>query len=339
MGIFEKYLSIWVVLCMVAGIMLGALAPETMIWLSKIEYASINLPVAILVWMMIYPMMVQVDFSSLSQSKTYGKGILLTLVINWLVKPFSMAFLSWLFFKVFFAPWIPTDLANEYLAGAILLGAAPCTAMVFVWSYLTKGDARFTLVQVSINDLVLLVAYVPIVQLLLGIQDMAIPMDVLIGSVLLFVLVPLTAGWFSRRLLLPRKGEKWFFEKFLPALKPVSILALLLTLILLFAFQGRTMLAQPWHIAMIAIPLALQTYLIFFLSWFVGRKLGLPHAMCAPSAMIGASNFFELSVAVAIALFGLSSGATLATVVGVLIEVPVMLSLVYLANRWRYTSS
>lgn len=339
MGFFEKYLSLWVALCMLAGVFLGAIAPETMVWISRLEWASINLPVAVLVWLMIYPMMVQVDLSSIQQSKPYTKGMLLTLAVNWLVKPFTMAFISWLFFTRIFSPWIPADLAGSYMAGAILLGAAPCTAMVFVWSYLTKGDARFTLIQVSVNDLVLLFAYVPIVQWLLGVQNMAIPMDVLVGSVVLFVLIPLVAGGLSRYILLRKRGEAWFMNVFLPALKPISILALLVTLVLLFAFQGKTMLAQPWHIAMIAVPLAIQTYLIFFLSWWAGKKLGLPHALCAPSAMIGASNFFELSVAVAIALFGLSSGATLATVVGVLIEVPVMLSLVYLANRWRYPTS
>jgi ACR3 family arsenite transporter len=339
MGFFEKYLSLWVALCMLAGVFLGAIAPETMVWISRLEWASINLPVAVLVWLMIYPMMVQVDLSSIQQSKPYTKGMLLTLAVNWLVKPFTMAFISWLFFTRIFSPWIPADLAGSYMAGAILLGAAPCTAMVFVWSYLTKGDARFTLIQVSVNDLVLLFAYVPIVQWLLGVQNMAIPMDVLVGSVVLFVLIPLVAGGLSRYILLRKRGEAWFMNVFLPALKPISILALLVTLVLLFAFQGKTMLAQPWHIAMIAVPLAIQTYLIFFLSWWAGKKLGLPHALCAPSSMIGASNFFELSVAVAIALFGLSSGATLATVVGVLIEVPVMLSLVYLANRWRYPTS
>ncbi len=339
MGFFEKYLSFWVALCMLAGLFLGAVAPETMVWISRLEWASINLPVAVLVWLMIYPMMVQVDLSSIQQSKPYTKGMLLTLAVNWLVKPFTMAFISWLFFTRIFSPWIPADLAGSYMAGAILLGAAPCTAMVFVWSYLTKGDARFTLIQVSVNDLVLLFAYVPIVQWLLGVQNMTIPMDVLVGSVVLFVLIPLLAGGLSRRILLKKRGESWFVNVFLPALKPISIAALLLTLVLLFAFQGKTMLAQPWHIAMIAVPLAIQTYLIFFLSWWAGKKLGLPHALCAPSSMIGASNFFELSVAVAIALFGLSSGATLATVVGVLIEVPVMLSLVYLANRWRYLTS
>ncbi len=339
MGFFEKYLSFWVALCMLAGLFLGAVAPETMVWISRLEWASINLPVAVLVWLMIYPMMVQVDLSSIQQSKPYTKGMLLTLAVNWLVKPFTMAFISWLFFTRIFSPWIPADLAGSYMAGAILLGAAPCTAMVFVWSYLTKGDARFTLIQVSVNDLVLLFAYVPIVQWLLGVQNMTIPMDVLVGSVVLFVLIPLVAGGLSRYILLRKRGEAWFMNVFLPVLKPISIAALLLTLVLLFAFQGKTMLAQPWHIAMIAVPLAIQTYLIFFLSWWAGKKLGLPHALCAPSAMIGASNFFELSVAVAIALFGLSSGATLATVVGVLIEVPVMLSLVYLANRWRYPTS
>jgi ACR3 family arsenite transporter len=256
--------------------------------------------------------------------------------INWVVKPFSMAFFAWLFFSNLYDAWMSPKDAEQYIAGAILLGAAPCTAMVFVWSYLTKGDANYTLVQVSVNDLILLVLFIPIVKFLLGITQIEIPYDVLISSVFIFVVIPLLTGYLSNKYLIKAKGEQWFKEAFLSRLKPISILALLSTLVLLFAFQGEKILNQPFDILLIAIPLTIQTYFIFFLSWFIGRYLKLPHNICAPAAMIGASNFFELSVAVAIALFGLNSGASLATVVGVLIEVPVMLSLVALANKWRY---
>ena len=336
MGRFERYLSLWVALCIAAGILLGRLACDSITVLSDMVWAGVNLPVAILVWLMIYPMMVQIDFSSIAQVGKNWKGLGLTLVVNWLIKPFTMAFFACFFFDHLYKAWITPEEADQYIAGAILLGAAPCTAMVFVWSYLTKGDANYTLVQVSVNDLILLIAFIPIVRLLLGITDIPIPWDVLAASVVTFVVIPLIFGYLSNRLLLRFKGKEWFKEVFLHRLKPVSIIALLTTLVLLFAFQGDTILNKPVVILLIAIPLTLQTYFIFFLTWFAGRFLKLRHAICAPAAMIGASNFFELAVAVAISLFGLNSGASLATVVGVLIEVPVMLSLVAMANKWRY---
>lgn len=336
MGKFERYLSLWVLLCIAAGIGLGAWLGDEIRVLSSWEWYGVNLPVAVLVWLMIYPMMVQIDFGSLAQASRNWKGLGLTVGINWAIKPFTMAFFAWIFFEHLYSAWLSPAQAQEYIAGAILLGAAPCTAMVFVWSYLTKGDAAYTLVQVAVNDLIILVLFIPIVGLLLGMADISIPWGTLATSVVIFVVIPLLFGYLSNRYLRKLKGEAWFTERFLPALKPVSILALLSTLILLFAFQGRTILEQPWNILLIAIPLTIQTYFIFFLSWFAGKRLKLSHAICAPASMIGASNFFELSVAVAIALFGLDSGASLATVVGVLIEVPVMLSLVALANRWRY---
>jgi arsenite transporter len=296
----------------------------------------VNIPVAILVWLMIYPMMVQIDFSSIKDVGKNWKGLGLTVFINWLVKPFTMAFFAWIFFDQVFKAWINPEDAQQYMAGAILLGAAPCTAMVFVWSYLTRGDANYTLVQVSVNDLILLVAFIPIVRFLLGITDIEIPYNTLLSSVVIFVVIPLLAGYISNKVLIRRYGMAWFKDRFMARLKPLSITALLLTLVLLFAFQGEKILARPFDILLIAVPLTIQTYFIFFLSWGLGRYLKLQHSICAPAAMIGASNFFELAVAVAISIFGLNSGASLATVVGVLIEVPVMLSLVALANRWRY---
>lgn len=335
-GFFEKYLTLWVIICIAAGIGIGALFGEQMAVISSWEIAHVNIPVAILIWMMIYPMMVQVDFNSLRKAGKNIKGLGLTVVVNWLIKPFTMAFFAWIFFDHIYSAWITPEQADEYIAGAILLGAAPCTAMVFVWSYLSKGDPNYTLVQVSVNDLILLVAFVPIVQFLLGITDFRVPYDVLITSVVVFVVIPLIAGYFTNRTILKNKGEVWLKEQFLPKLKPFSIIALLTTLILLFAFQGTQILASPQNILLIAIPLTIQTYFIFFISWFAGKYLKLNYATCAPAAMIGASNFFELAVAVAIALFGLNSGAALATVVGVLIEVPVMLSLVQIAKKWKY---
>lgn len=336
MGKFERYLSLWVLLCILAGIGLGRVAGDSISVLSSWEIASVNIPVAILVWLMIYPMMVQIDFSSLRNVGGNWKGLGLTVVVNWLIKPFSMAFFAWIFFSKLYGAWIEPEAAQQYMAGAILLGAAPCTAMVFVWSYLTKGDANYTLVQVSVNDLILLVAFIPIVRFLLGVTDIRIPYDVLFSSVMIFVVVPLVTGYLSNRLLIRSKGEQWFKDRFLVRLKPISIFALLSTLVLLFAFQGDKIIEQPTDILLIAVPLTIQTYFIFFIAWFMGRFLKLPHAICAPAAMIGASNFFELAVAVAISIFGLDSGASLATVVGVLIEVPVMLSLVAIANKWRY---
>lgn len=332
LGFFEKYLTLWVLLCIGAGIALGKLFPDFFLLVSDFEFGGINLVIAILVWGMIYPMMVQIDFSSIKGFKQYPKGLALTLVVNWLIKPFSMAAFAWLFLSEIF----DLQFANDYIAGAILLGAAPCTAMVFVWSYLSKGNPLYTLVQVSINDILILFLFVPIVGFLLGITDVSIPYDTLVSSVALFVVIPLLAGGLSNKLLIKNKGEVWFKSKFLPSLKPLSIIALLLTLVILFALQGKVILENPLVILLIAIPLTLQTYFIFFISWFAGRWLKLPHTICAPSSMIGASNFFELAVAVAIALFGLNSGAALTTVVGVLTEVPIMLSLVAIANKWRY---
>lgn len=336
MGKFEKYLSLWVILCILAGIVLGKIAGEHIQFLGTIEIATVNIPVAILVWLMIYPMMVQIDFSSIKNVSKNLKGLGLTVVVNWLIKPFTMAFFAWIFFDKIYHAWLSPEDAEQYIAGAILLGAAPCTAMVFVWSYLTKGDANYTLVQVSVNDLILLVAFIPIVRFLLGITTIKIPYDVLASSVIIFIVIPLMAGYLSNRYLLKTKGQEWFSKVFLSKLKPVSIIALLSTLILLFAFQGDKIVNNPFHILLIAIPLTIQTYFIFFITWFAGKYLKLHHTICAPAAMIGASNFFELAVAVAISLFGLNSGASLATVVGVLIEVPVMLSLVALANKWKY---
>lgn len=336
MGTFERYLSFWVLFGIVGGIILGNFAGDSIQFLSELEVAKVNIPVAILVWMMIYPMMVQIDFSSLKNIKKNSKGLALTIIINWLVKPFTMAFFAWIFLDQLFSAYLSPEEAEQYIAGAIILGAAPCTAMVFVWSYLTKGDANYTLVQVSINDLILLIAFIPIVRFLLGVTNIEIPFDTLVSSVVIFVVIPLVAGYISNKYLVSIKGEEWFKKSFLPKLKPVSIIALLTTLVLLFAFQGNQIINNPFHILLISVPLVIQTYVIFFLTWFLGKYIGLGHAICAPSAMIGASNFFELAVAVAIALFGLNSGASLATVVGVLIEVPIMLSLVKIANKWRY---
>ncbi len=335
-GFFEKYLTLWVALCIVAGIAIGSFAGDSISFLSSMEVYSVNIPVAVLIWAMIYPMMLQVDFSSIKNVGKRPKGLLLTLVVNWLIKPFTMAFFAWIFFTKLYGAFINPELAGEYIAGAIILGAAPCTAMVFVWSYLTNGDANYTLVQVSVNDLIILVAFVPIVGLLLGITDVTIPYETLVASVVIFVVVPLVAGYATNRLLIKSKGEEWFKNQFLARLKPVSIIALLTTLVLLFAFQGQTIIDRPLIILLVAVPLVIQTYFIFFIAWYGGRMLKLPHAICSPAAMIGASNFFELAVAVAISLFGLQSPAAMVTVVGVLVEVPVMLSLVWFANRNRY---
>ena len=320
-------------LCIAAGIAIGHIAGDKIRLVSDLEIYRVNIPVAILVWLMIYPMMLQINFSSLKNVGKRPKGLILTVVVNWLIKPFTMAFFAWIFFTKIYAAFISPELAGEYIAGAILLGAAPCTAMVFVWSYLTDGDPNYTLVQVSVNDLLILIAFVPIVGLLLGITNVEIPYETLVASVLVFVVVPLVAGYITHKTVIAKKGEEWFKNEFLPRFKPVSIFALLVTLVLLFAFQGTNITQNPLIILLIAIPLVIQTYFIFFITWFGGRKLKLPHAICSPAAMIGASNFFELAVAVAIALFGLQSPAALVTVVGVLVEVPVMLSLVALANQ------
>lgn len=332
-GFFEKYLTIWVMFSIIVGIVLGSISKDSISIISSWELYTVNIPVAILVWLMIYPMMVQIDFSKVGEASHYVKGLSLTVIVNWFVKPFSMALIAWLFFNNIYKAWISPELAKEYIAGAILLGAAPCTAMVFVWSYLTDGDANYTLSQVSANDLIILIAFIPIVKFLLGISDIAIPYGTLVSSVIIFVVIPLIAGFVTNRILIKTKGEEWFRAVFLTWLKPVSIVALLTTLVLLFAFQGNRILDNPIHIFLIAIPLTIQTYFIFFITWNFGRFMKLPHCIVSPSSMIGASNFFELAVAVAISLFGLESGASLATVVGVLIEVPVMLSLVAYSNR------
>lgn len=335
-GFFEKYLTLWVAACIIGGITLGKIAGSNIEYISNFNVFNVNLPVSVLVWLMIFPMMAQIDFSSLKNIGSNVKGLSITVIINWLIKPFTMAFFAWLFFNNLYSAWLSPERAQEYIAGAILLGAAPCTAMVFVWSYLTDGDPNYTLVQVSINDIIILFAFIPIVKFLLGITNISIPFDTLFASVVIFVVIPLVAGYITNKYLIQLKGEAWFKNIFLPKLKPVSVIALLTTLVLLFAFQGEIITQNPFDILLIAVPLTIQTYFIFFLAWFAGRKLQLPHAICSPSAMIGASNFFELAVAVAIALFGLHSGAALATVVGVLIEVPVMLSLVKLSNKWKY---
>ena len=345
-GFFEKYLTVWVLLCIGIGIGVGYLAGDSITILSDWNIETVNVPVSILVWLMIFPMMVQIDFSSLKYVSRNLKGLGLTVVVNWLIAPFTMALFAYIFFYHIYGAWISPEDAEQYLAGAILLGAAPCTAMVFVWSYLSKGDANYTLVQVSVNDLILLVAFVPIVGLLFSWFDISflngngevigIPYKTLFTSVLVFVVMPLAAGYLTNRVLTKRKGKEWFETRFLKSLKPVSILALLLTLVLIFAFQGQKIIEEPIAILLIAIPLTIQTYFTFFIGWFSGKVLKLNHAIRAPSAMIGASNFFELAVAVAISIFGLNSGAALATVVGVLIEVPIMLSLVAIANKWRY---
>lgn len=335
-GFFEKYLTIWVGLGILFGIGLGYVLGDSIEVISSLEFASVNIPVAVLIWLMIYPMMLQIDFTSIKQVGKKPKGVIWTVIINWAIKPFTMAFFAWIFFSKIYAAWIDPEMAGEYIAGAIILGAAPCTAMVFVWSYLTDGDPNYTLVQVSVNDLIILVAFIPIVGLLLGITNVTIPYDTLVASVVIFVVVPLVAGVLTQRILIKRRGDEWFKKEFLPKLKPVSIIALLVTLVLLFAFQGQNILNNPLIILLAAVPLVIQTYFIFFLAWFGGKKLKLPYATCAPAAMIGASNFFELAVAVAIALFGLHSPAALVTVVGVLVEVPIMLSLVAFANRKKY---
>ena len=334
-GFFEKYLSVWVALCIVAGIAIGYFIPAFPATLGKWEYANVSIPIAVLIWLMIYPMMLKVDFKSVMNVGKRPKGILITCVTNWLIKPFTMFGISWLFFFVIFKHLIPFDLADQYLAGAVLLGAAPCTAMVFVWSYLTRGDAAYTLVQVAVNDLIILVAFVPIVGFLLGIGGVAIPWATLILSVVLFVVIPLMAAIITRVFIVKRRGIDYYNNVFVGKFGPFTTIGLLLTLIILFAFQGDTILANPLHIVLIAVPLILQTVMVFFVAYGWARAWKLPHSIAAPAGMIGASNFFELAVAVAISLFGLQSGAALATVVGVLVEVPVMLTLVRIANNTR----
>ena len=334
-GFFEKYLTIWVALCIIIGIAVGQWLPAIPQTLSKFEYANVSIPVAILIWLMIYPMMLKVDFQSVKNVGKRPKGIIVTGVTNWLIKPFTMFGIAYLFFYVVFKAFIPAGLAEEYLAGAVLLGAAPCTAMVFVWSYLTKGDAAYTLVQVAVNDLIILVAFAPIVAFLLGVGGVSIPWDTLLLSVGLFIVIPLAAGVITRIMVIRRKGVEYFNNIFIKKFNNYMVGGLLLTLIILFSFQGETILNNPLHILLIAVPLVVQTVLIFFVAYGWSKRWKLPHDVAAPSGMIGASNFFELAVAVAISLFGLQSGAALATVVGVLVEVPVMLMLVRIANNTR----
>ena len=332
MGLFERYLSVWVGLAILAGVGLGTWAPGLFQAVAALEFAHVNLAVAVLIWVMVYPMMIQVDFTAIRDVGSRPKGLALTLVVNWLIKPFTMAALGWLFFRVIFEPFVDPQTANEYIAGMILLGVAPCTAMVFVWSQLTKGDPNYTLVQVSVNDIIMVFAFAPIAGLLLGVSDITVPWDTLVLSVVLYVVLPLVAGILTRQWLI-RRGGQAKVDAFVHALKPVSIVGLLGTVVLLFGFQAETILSNPLAIVLIAIPLLIQTYGIFVIAYLAARRLDLPHNVAGPACLIGTSNFFELAVAVAISLFGLNSGAALATVVGVLVEVPVMLSLVAVVNR------
>ncbi|WGS64332.1 ACR3 family arsenite efflux transporter [Marinitoga aeolica] len=335
MNVFEKYLSLWVAVCIVLGVLIGKIIPAFPQTLSKWEYANVSIPVAILIWLMIFPMMLKIDFSSLKYVGKNPKGLIVTLTVNWIIKPFTMYFFAWIFFKYIFAAFINPELASEYIAGAVLLGAAPCTAMVFVWSYLSDGDPAYTLVQVAINDLVILFAFAPIVSFLLKVGNVDVPFDTLLFSVIIFVLFPLIAAIITRRYIINKKGIEWFNNVFLKEFSVVSTIGLLLTLIILFSFQGEVILNNYLHILLIAVPLIIQTFFIFSIGYFWAYKWKLPHRIAAPASMIGASNFFELAVAVAISLFGLESGAVLATVVGVLVEVPVMLTLVNIANKTR----
>jgi ACR3 family arsenite transporter len=337
MSFFDRYLSVWVALCIITGIAIGKLLPVIPETLGKLEYANVSIPIAILIWIMIFPMMLKIDFKSIVDAVKMPKGLTVTLVVNWLIKPFTMFGIAWLFFFVIYKFLIPEDLAKEYLAGAVLLGAAPCTAMVFVWSHLTKGNPAYTLVQVAINDLIIVVAFIPIVTLLLGVSGIAIPWNTLIMSVVLFVVIPLVSAYIVRTRVIARRGIGFFENIFLKQFTGITISGLLLTLIIIFSFQGDVILNNPFHIVLIAIPLIIQTFLIFFIAYGWAKRWKLPHDIAAPASLIGASNFFELAVAVAIVLFGLNSGATLVTVVGVLVEVPVMLALVKIANKtaWK----
>ena len=334
MGLFERYLTVWVGLGILAGVGLGLLAPGAFQAIAALEVAHVNLVVAVFIWVMIYPMMIQIDWSAVKDVGQKPRGLLLTLVVNWLIKPFTMAALGVLFFQYLFAPWVDARSASEYIAGMILLGVAPCTAMVFVWSQLVKGDANYTLVQVSINDLIMVVAFAPIAAFLLGVTNVTVPWETLVLSTVLYVVLPLAAGMATRHVLQRRSNQA--VADFVARLKPWSIVGLIATVVLLFGFQAGTIVAQPAVIALIAVPLIVQSYGIFAISLVAARWLRLPHNVAGPACLIGTSNFFELAVAVAISLFGLNSGAALATVVGVLVEVPVMLSLVALVNRTRH---
>ncbi|MDJ0865574.1 MAG: ACR3 family arsenite efflux transporter [Myxococcota bacterium] len=340
LNVFERWLSLWVALCMVVGVALGKLFPGFTDAVRRLEFGTdsqINVAIAVLLWLMIYPMMLRIDLASVLGVRRRPRGILVTLFVNWLVKPFSMALLGWLFFKQLFLPWIGPELANQYIAGVIILAAAPCTAMVFVWSYLTDGDPAYTLVQVSLNDLIMLVAFAPVVTLLVtGASDLTIPFEVLLYAVAIFIVIPLALGSLSRVLLLRRMGSAWFETRFLPAFAPVTTVALLATLVLIFAFQAENLTGRLLHVVLIAIPILIQVYFNSSLAYGLMKWLRVPHAVAAPGALIGASNFFELAVATAIALYGPESGAALATVVGVLVEVPVMLSVCAFCNRTRH---
>ncbi|MDP2416263.1 MAG: ACR3 family arsenite efflux transporter [Hydrogenophaga sp.] len=333
MGLFERYLSVWVGLGILVGVGLGLVIPGLFQAVAAMEIAQVNLVVAVFIWVMIYPMMIQIDWNAIKDVGKKPQGLLLTLVVNWLIKPFTMAALGVLFFQYVFAPWVDPQSASEYIAGMILLGVAPCTAMVFVWSQLVKGDANYTLVQVSVNDVIMVFAFAPLAAFLLGVTDVTVPWETLLLSTGLYVVLPLLAGMATRRLLVRRSPQA--LSEFVARLKPWSVVGLIATVVLLFGFQARTIVGQPLIIGMIAIPLILQTYGIFFIAWWGSKLLKLPHNIAGPACLIGTSNFFELAVAVAISLFGLNSGAALATVVGVLVEVPVMLSLVALVNAWK----
>ncbi len=337
MGLFERFLTVWVGLGILAGVGLGLVAPAAFQAIAALEFAHVNLVVAVFIWVMIYPMMIQIDWSSIKDVGKRPGGLVLTLVVNWLIKPFTMAALGVLFFQHVFAPWVDPQSANEYIAGMILLGVAPCTAMVFVWSQLVKGDANYTLVQVSVNDLIMVFAFAPIAAFLLGVTDISVPWQTLVIATVLYVVLPLVAGMATRHVLQRRSPQA--VAQLVARLKPWSVVGLIATVMLLFGFQARTIVEQPLVIAMIAVPLVLQSYGIFAIAWLGARLLKLPHDIAGPACLIGTSNFFELAVAVAISLFGLNSGAALATVVGVLVEVPVMLSLVWLINRSRGAAS
>lgn len=335
-GFFEKFLTLWVFLCMGTGVLIGQFLPEAPAFLSRFEYAQVSIPVAILIWIMIYPMMLKVDFASILNVGKNPKGLLITWVTNWLIKPFTMFGIASLFFFVIFKALIPQELAKQYLAGAVLLGAAPCTAMVFVWSYLARGNPAYTLVQVATNDLIILIAFTPIVVLLLGVSDIAVPWITLFLSVVLFVVIPLVGGWLTRVYVTRRRGKDYFENIFISKFGNITVIGLLLTLVIIFSFQGKVIIENPLHILLIAVPLTIQTFLIFFIAYGWSKAWKLAHDIAAPAGMIGASNFFELAVAVAISVFGLTSAAALATVVGVLVEVPVMLTLVAIANKTRH---
>jgi ACR3 family arsenite transporter len=335
---FERYLTGWVLLCMALGVAIGEAFPDFTASLSRLEFgreSHVNIPIAVLIWLMIYPMMLRIDFKAVAGVTRRPKGLLITLFVNWLVKPFSMALLGWFFLQKVFAGLIDPEEARSYTAGLIILAAAPCTAMVFVWSYLTDGDPAYTLAQVAINDLIMLVLFAPIVMLLLGVANVVVPREVLVTSVVVFIVIPLAAGWLSRTLLVRARGLPWFESRFLPAFKPVTVLALLTTLVLIFAFQADNILSNWFAVVLIAVPILIQVYFNSGLTYLLMRRLKVPHEVASPGALIGASNFFELAVAVAITLFGPTSGAALATIVGVLVEVPVMLSVCRVCNTTR----